>query len=47
MTYIQAMPKTYHSLLRLGATSDTEDVDGRVDCVNVSQVPTAISLTKS
>jgi tRNA pseudouridine55 synthase len=40
MTYIQAMPKTYHSLLRLGATSDTEDVDGRVDCVNVSQVPT-------
>src|SRR5262245_13147786 len=28
--YVQAMPKTYRTCIRLGATSDTDDADGTV-----------------
>lgn len=28
--YVQAMPKTYRTRIRLGATSDTDDADGKV-----------------
>jgi tRNA pseudouridine55 synthase len=37
--YIQEMEKTYEAELLLGARSDTDDVDGRVEAVEVSRAP--------
>lgn len=37
--YVQAMGKTYHSLFRLGATSDTDDADGTITAVADAPVP--------
>jgi tRNA pseudouridine55 synthase len=38
--YVQAMPKTYEALLRLGQTSDTDDAGGKVREVDGAGVPT-------
>jgi tRNA pseudouridine55 synthase len=37
--YVQRMEKTYHAGLLLGARSDTDDIDGRVEAVTVAQPP--------
>src|SRR5205085_8612141 len=37
--YVQRMPKTYRAVIRLGATSDTLDADGRVVPVEAPSVP--------
>ncbi|MGE5754220.1 MAG: tRNA pseudouridine(55) synthase TruB [Planctomycetaceae bacterium] len=38
--YVQRMPKTYRTVVRLGARSDTLDADGRVTVAECPQVPT-------
>lgn len=38
--YVQAMSKTYESRFLLGATSDTDDLDGRITSGDVTVVPT-------
>ena len=37
--YVQRMPKTYRTVVRLGARSDTLDADGRVEVVAAPRVP--------
>jgi tRNA pseudouridine55 synthase len=37
--YVQQMPKTYHSVFHLGATSDTDDADGTITASDVTQPP--------
>jgi tRNA pseudouridine55 synthase len=37
--YVQRMPKTYRTVIRLGASSDTYDADGRVMAVAVPRAP--------
>src|SRR5207245_2596734 len=37
--YVQRMEKTYRASLRLGARSDTDDIDGSVEAVSVAQPP--------
>src|SRR6266568_1984498 len=37
--YVQAMSKTYRSTFLLGATSDTDDVDGRITAMPTVQPP--------
>ncbi len=37
--YVQRMEKTYHAVLRLGATSTTDDADGTIEAVAVEQPP--------
>ncbi len=37
--YVQRMPKTYRTVVRLGARSDTLDADGRVEVVAAARVP--------
>src|SRR4029077_10224699 len=37
--YIQRMDKTYHTRLRLGARSDTDDGEGTIEQVSVTQSP--------
>jgi tRNA pseudouridine55 synthase len=39
--YVQEMEKTYWAVLRLGAVSDTDDAQGAISVVNVSQSPGA------
>lgn len=40
--YVQRMPKTYRSTFRLGATSDTEDIEG-----NVTELPNALRIERA
>src|SRR5215470_5095250 len=37
--YVQQMGKTYHSLFRLGVTSDTDDADGTLNAVQGAADP--------
>jgi tRNA pseudouridine55 synthase len=39
--YVQAMPKAYRAGILLGARSDTDDADGRVEPLAVTESPTA------
>ena len=38
--YVQRMPKSYRTVVRLGARSDTLDADGRIEVEEVPRVPT-------
>lgn len=38
--YVQRMPKTYRTVVRLGARSDTLDADGQVEAVEGPPIPT-------
>lgn len=38
--YVQAQPKTYHARIKLGQTSDTDDVDGRLTAHEFEEIPT-------
>jgi tRNA pseudouridine55 synthase len=41
---IQALPKSYRTVVRLGARSDTLDADGRIECVENPRVPSPDEL---
>ena len=43
---VQAMPKKYRALIRLGATSDTDDADGEIAERSVADPPTLEDLQK-
>ena len=42
--YVQRMPKTYRTAIRLGARSDTLDADGIVTEISVPRIPTEIDV---
>jgi tRNA pseudouridine55 synthase len=42
--YVQRMPKTYRTVVRLGARSDTLDADGRVEVEPSPRVPTELEV---
>jgi tRNA pseudouridine55 synthase len=45
--YIQRMDKTYLARLRLGAQSNTDDMEGNIDATNVSQPPAKELVTQA
>jgi tRNA pseudouridine55 synthase len=42
--YVQQMPKTYSATFHLGATSDSDDADGTLTAVDVTQPPTRTAI---
>jgi tRNA pseudouridine55 synthase len=44
---IQRMPKTYRTVIRLGARSDTLDADGHVEEVEVSSFPAEVEIRRA
>src|SRR6185369_667665 len=45
--YVQDMSKEYLAGVRLGATSDSDDADGTVTPVNVTQIPSVQEIEKA
>src|SRR5271154_390941 len=45
--YVQRMPKTYRTVVRLGARSDTLDADGRIEVEESPRVPTEAELLEA
>lgn len=45
--YVQAMPKTYRAGIRLGATSDTDDADGKVTPSAVADAPSPDAVERT
>src|SRR5687767_10981456 len=37
--FVQAMDKTYHTRIRLGAVSDTDDADGNITSIDGAAIP--------
>src|SRR4051812_37661406 len=45
--YVQGMPKTYRTVVRLGARSDTLDADGRIEVEADPRVPTEADVLEA
>lgn len=45
--YVQRMPKTYEATFLLGRTSDTEDVEGKVDEISNPPLPTRAQIERA
>ena len=47
ISYVQRMPKSYSASFELGKRSDTEDITGKVEVVNVSRTPTLAEVEEA